>query len=213
MIKICLDVEGVLIPEIWKAVANATRIEELSITTRDEPNYNALMQRRISILAKYGVRYEDICAVIDMLVPLQGAQEFLHSLRRRYQVALVSDSFYEFLSRFQDRLELPELYCHSLNVSAAGNILDWHPRVADQKPKCVRAFQALGFAVFAAGDSFNDLGMLGAADGAACIHAPEPIATLLPDLPRCANYDALDVEIRHFFLRIASLDDREVAPK
>jgi phosphoserine/homoserine phosphotransferase len=199
MMKVCLDVEGVLIPEIWKAVAIATRIEELSITTRDEPDYGALMRRRISILGRYGIRYKDICFVIDALNPLPGAQEFLHSLRTKYQVALVSDSFYEFLRRFQDRLELPELYCHSLEVSDAGDILDWHPRIADQKPKCVKAFQALGFTIFAAGDSFNDLGMLSAADAAAFIYAPDAVAELRPAIPRCSSYKELEAKIASYF--------------
>jgi phosphoserine/homoserine phosphotransferase len=202
MMKVCLDVEGVLIPEIWKAVAIATRIEELSITTRDEPDYGALMRRRISVLGKYGIRYKDICFAIDTLSPLPGAQEFLHSLRTKYQVALVSDSFYEFLRRFQDRLELPELYCHSLEVSDVGDILDWRPRIADQKPKCVKAFQALGFSIFAAGDSFNDLGMLSAADAAAFVFAPDAVAELRPAIPRCSSYKELEAMIASYFANL-----------
>ncbi|MVA59575.1 bifunctional phosphoserine phosphatase/homoserine phosphotransferase ThrH [Agrobacterium vitis] len=191
MIKICLDVEGVLLPEVWLAIAVSAGIDELKITTRDEPDYNALMRRRIAILREYKIDFDDIRVVLRTLSPLDGALEFLHQLRRDYQVALVSDSYSEFLGEFSELLNWPEIYCHSLAVSANQSVLGWRPRLLDQKPKCVKAFQALGFRVFAAGDSFNDIGMLEAADGASFIHAPSSIKSMFPHIDSCSDYSQL----------------------
>ncbi|MCA3582392.1 MAG: bifunctional phosphoserine phosphatase/homoserine phosphotransferase ThrH [Methylocystis sp.] len=195
----CLDVEGVLLPEIWKELARATGLPALARTTRDEPDYGLLMAARIAVLKEAGIGHADIMAIAAGVEPLPGARAFLDRIRRKYQVSLVSDSFSEFLMPLASKLGWPPFYCHNLLRGTNGEVAGWRPRLPDQKPKCVRAFQSLGFLVFAAGDSFNDLGMLRAADGAAFIHAPESIAALIPDLPRCADHDALEAEIGHFF--------------
>ncbi|MDO5622904.1 MAG: bifunctional phosphoserine phosphatase/homoserine phosphotransferase ThrH [Paracoccus sp. (in: a-proteobacteria)] len=203
MKMVCLDVEGVLLPEIWQELARATGLVALARTTRDEPDYGKLMAGRIAALNKSGVGHADIMAIAANVEPLPGARAFLNRIRQSYQVALVSDSFAEFLMPLAPKLGWPSLYCHNLLCGDAGEVAGWRPRLPDQKPKCVRAFQSLGFRVFAAGDSFNDLGMLRSADGAAFIHAPDSIAALIPELPRCADHDALEAEIGQFFTRTA----------
>jgi phosphoserine / homoserine phosphotransferase len=199
MNMVCLDVEGVLLPEIWQELARAAGLWSLAKTTRDEPDYGRLMDARIAALKEAGISHAHVLAIAADVEPLPGARAFLDWVRRTYQVALISDSFSEFLMPLAAKLGWPPIYCHNLLCGPAGEVAGWQPRLPDQKPKCVRAFQSLGFRVFAAGDSFNDLGMLRAADGAAFIHAPDAIAALIPELPRCADHRALEAEIGLFF--------------
>lgn len=203
MKMVCLDVEGVLLPEIWQELARATGLAALARTTRDEPDYGKLMAGRIAVLKEARVGHAEIMAIAANVEPLPGARAFLDRIRRFYQVALISDSFVEFLMPLAPKLGWPSFYCHNLLCGAVGEVAGWRPRLRDQKPKCVRAFQSLGFRVFAAGDSFNDLDMLRAADGAAFVHAPDSIAALISELPRCADHNALDAEIDKFFARTA----------
>lgn len=195
MRMVCLDVEGVLFPEIWQAIADETCIEALKRTTRDEPDYALLMAQRLAALKVANISYQALVSVAEKIEPLPGAREFLDRLRAKYQVALISDSYYEFLQPLSAKIGRPAIYCHRLFADSDGTVGGWKPRLHDQKPKCVRAFQALGFEVFAAGDSHNDLGMLAAADHAALVHAPAHICEMHPELTHCADYSALEHEI------------------
>jgi len=195
MRMVCLDVEGVLFPEIWQAIAKETGIEALGRTTREEPNYAKLMADRLSALNLGGISYKTLKSVAEGIEPLPGAKDFLDSLRETHQVALISDSYYEFLQPLGAKLGSPAIYCHRLILSSDGTVKDWQPRLEDQKPKCVKAFQNLGFEVFAAGDSHNDLGMLAMANHAALIHAPEHIRKQNPQYTFCKDYDSLALEI------------------
>lgn len=180
MIFVCLDVEGVLLPELWIELAQATGIEALQRTTRDEADFTRLMQHRVETLRAHRLRYHDLQDIVLRSEPLPGARAFLDELRGEWPVALVSDSFYQFLGPLSPKLGLPTIFCHDLIIGADGYLQGWRPRLDNQKPKVVAAMQALGFTVLAAGDSFNDLGMLEQADFGAFIHAPDPIRNCFP---------------------------------
>ena len=161
---VCLDLEGVLVPEIWIEFSRRTGIPELSRTTRDEPDYDRLMGFRIELLAKHRLALADIQRVIESMGPLPGAREFLDDLRARYQVFILSDTFYEFADPLMRALGRPTLLCHRLDVDEAGFVRGWRLRMPEQKRAAVQALQSLNFRVIAAGDSYNDTGMLAAAD-------------------------------------------------
>ncbi|HEX5036508.1 MAG TPA: bifunctional phosphoserine phosphatase/homoserine phosphotransferase ThrH, partial [bacterium] len=163
MILACLDLEGVLVPEIWISFAEKTGIKELKLTTRDVPDYDVLMKGRLKILAEHGLKLKDIQDVIGRLRPLDGAAEFLDWLRTEFQVVILSDTFYEFAMPLMKQLGYPALFCHSLKVGGDGAITDYQLRIKDQKKLSVEAFRKLNFKVVAAGDSYNDTTMLGAA--------------------------------------------------
>jgi phosphoserine / homoserine phosphotransferase len=177
---VCLDLEGVLVPEIWIAFAKETGIAEFTRTTRDEPDYDKLMLWRLALLAQHGLRLRDIQSVIARLAPLPGAKEFLDTLRTRYQVLILSDTFYEFADPLMAQLGRPTLFCHRLLVDEAGNVTDYRLRQPDQKRQAVNALKSLNYRVIAAGDSYNDTGMLAAADAGFFIHAPAAIAAQFP---------------------------------
>ena len=160
---VCLDLEGVLVPEIWIEFSRRSGIAELSRTTRDEPDYNKLMQFRIDLLDRHGLRLADIQRVIESMGPMEGAREFLDGLRSRYQVFILSDTFYEFAQPLMRQLGWPSLLCHRLDVDAQGAVRGWRLRMPDQKRAAVNALKSLNFQVMAAGDSYNDTAMLGAA--------------------------------------------------
>lgn len=161
---IATDLEGVLVPEIWIAVAEQTGIEQLRLTTRDISDYDELMRMRLSILREHGLRLADIQAVIAQMDPLPGAAAFLRWARERWQVIIVSDTFYEFAMPLMAKLDYPTLFCHNLEVDAQGMIVDYHLRIPHPKRRAVRAFRELGFFTFAMGDSYNDIAMISAAD-------------------------------------------------
>ncbi|MGE0746109.1 MAG: bifunctional phosphoserine phosphatase/homoserine phosphotransferase ThrH [Rhodospirillales bacterium] len=188
---VCLDFEGVLVPEIWIAVAERTGIDALRITTREEPDYDKLMRYRLDILDGQGIRLPDIQAVIDGLEPMDGAAGFLEALRRRYQVAILSDTFYEFAEPLMRRLGFPTLFCHRLEIADGGRLAGYRLRLADHKRKAVRALQELNFRVLAAGDSYNDTAMLQAADFGCFFSAPANVRRDFPALPAVDSYDAL----------------------
>lgn len=199
MIMICLDVEGVLFPELWVILAQNFGIDELARTTRDEPIYADLMKSRIQSLNNNNIRYSEILKVLRHIEPFDGAVKFLNNLRaENFQISLISDSFYEFLLPLSAQLSFPSIYCHNLIIDKNDSITDWLPRIIDQKPKCVLAFQNLGFKVFAAGDSFNDIGMLSEADGASFMFASPNLAEELPQLPRSNSYSELLRQIKIF---------------
>jgi phosphoserine/homoserine phosphotransferase len=177
---VCLDLEGVLVPEIWIAFSQRTGIAEFSRTTRDEPDYDKLMRFRLELLRRHDLKLADIQAVIGSLAPLDGARDFLDDLRSRYQVVILSDTFYEFADPLMRQLGRPTLFCHRLVVDAEGYVADYRLRQPDQKRAAVNALKSLNFRVVAAGDSYNDTGMLQAADAGFFIHAPAGITAQFP---------------------------------
>ena len=192
---VCLDLEGVLVPEIWIAFAERTGIDAFRRTTRDEPDYDKLMGQRLALLRQHGLKLADIQAVIAGLTPLPGACDFLDTLRSRYQVIILSDTFYEFADPLMQQLGRPTLFCHRLVVDADGWVTDYRLRQPNQKAHAVNALKGLNFQVMAAGDSYNDTGMLGAADAGFFIHAPEAIAAQFPQYPVHATHAELLVSI------------------
>ncbi len=192
---VCLDLEGVLVPEIWIAFAERTGIAEFRRTTREEPDYDRLMHYRIDLLAQHGLKLEDIQRVIGGMAPLPGAREFLDGLRSRYQVIILSDTFYEFADPLMVQLGRPTLLCHRLLTDEHGRVTGYRLRQADQKTKAVRALQSLNLQVIAAGDSFNDTGMLGAAEAGFFIHPPAAIVERFPQFPVHHDYPSLRASI------------------
>ncbi len=177
---VCLDLEGVLVPEIWIAFAERTGISAFRRTTRDEPDYDQLMRFRLALLREHGLKLADIQAVIAGMAPLEGAKAFLDTLRTHYQVFILSDTFYEFADPLMQQLGRPTLLCHRLSTDADGYVTAYHLRQPDPKTQAVKALKGLNYRVIAAGDSFNDTGMLGAADTGLFIHAPDSIAAQFP---------------------------------
>lgn len=196
---VCLDLEGVLIPEVWIEFAKKTGIEGLKRTTRDEPDYDKLMQYRLNLLNQHGLRVGDIQQVIDTMAPLPGATEFLDGLRQNYQVIILSDTFYPFATPLMKQLAWPTLFCHDLQVEPDGRVSDYLLRMPDQKRAAVNALKGLNFQVVAAGDSYNDTSMLGAADAGFFIHAPQNIVAQFPQFPVMQNYDELRAAIDDHF--------------
>lgn len=188
---VCLDLEGVLVPEIWIAFSERTGIPELRRTTRDEPDYDKLMRFRIALLRERGLKLADVQAVIGAMAPLPGAKDFLDSLRSRYQVIILSDTFYEFADPLMRQLGRPTLFCHNLDIDADGYIAGYRLRQADQKRQAIHALRLLNFQVIAAGDSYNDTGMLAAAHAGFLIHAPEAIARQFPQYAVHRDYPGL----------------------
>lgn len=187
----CLDLEGVLIPEIWQAVASTTGIPELNLTTRDIPDYHELMRRRLQILDSHGVTIDQIKAVIGTLTPLAGAPEFMRELRSQAQVVILSDTYEEFAAPLMAQLEWPTLFCNSLSINGEGQIVDYHLRQEQGKLHAVRAFRSMNLTVFAAGDSYNDLAMILEADAGAFFRPPETIVQENPQVPVVNDYDGL----------------------
>ncbi len=188
---VCLDLEGVLVPEIWIAFAERTGIADFRRTTRDEPDYDKLMRWRLGLLRQHGLKLADIQAVIAGMSPLPGAKNFLDTLRSRYQVVILSDTFYEFADPLMQQLGRPTLMCHRLVVADDGFVADYKLRQSDQKRHAVNAFKSLNYRVIAAGDSYNDTGMLGAADAGFFIHPPESIVAQFPQFAVHHDYATL----------------------
>jgi phosphoserine/homoserine phosphotransferase len=187
----CLDLEGVLVPEIWINVAERTGIADLRITTRDEPDYDKLMRFRLGILEKHGLGLREIQAVIGGMAPLEGAAAFLDWLREQFQVVILSDTFYEFAAPLMRQLGHPTLLCHRLEIDAAGRVVGYRIRLPDQKREAVKAFHALRFRVAAAGDSYNDTAMLSEADAGILFRPPENVIREFPQFPVTRTYDEL----------------------
>ncbi len=187
----CLDLEGVLVPEIWINVAERTGIEALRLTTRDEPDYDVLMKHRLSILAERGLGIGDIQEVIGGMAPLDGAAPFLDWLRERFQVLILSDTFYQFAEPLMRQLGYPTLFCHRLEIDDRGRIVDYHLRLPDQKRRVVEALHELNFETVAAGDSYNDTTMLGAAGAGILFRPPDNVVQEFPQFPVTRTYDEL----------------------
>ena len=192
---VCLDLEGVLVPEIWIAFSERTGIADFRRTTRDEPDYDKLMRWRLAQLRRHGLKLADIQAVIAGMAPMEGAREFLDDLRSRYQVIILSDTFYEFADPLMRQLGRPTLFCHRLVVDGEGFVAEYRLRQPDQKRQAVNALKGLNYQVIAAGDSYNDTAMLGAADAGFFIHPPAGIVAQFPQFPVHSSYAGLKASI------------------
>jgi phosphoserine/homoserine phosphotransferase len=191
VILACLDLEGVLTPEVWIAVAEKTGIPELRRTTRDEPDYDKLMRGRLDILDSNGLGIGEITEVIGELDPLEGAAEFLDWLRERYQVIILSDTFYDFSRPLMRKLGFPTLFCHDLEIDDSGRITNYRLRMQDQKRHSVLALKSVNFKVIAAGDSYNDTTMLGVADAGILFRPPDNVIAEFPQYPVTRTYPEL----------------------
>jgi phosphoserine/homoserine phosphotransferase len=188
---VCLDLEGVLVPEIWINVALKTGIDELKITTREMPDYDALMTRRLAILDKYKLTIHDIQSVIDKMGPLEGAVDFVAWIRERCQVIILSDTFYQFAQPLMRQLGFPTLFCNQLEIDQAGRIVNYHMRMRNQKMHSVAALKSLNFHVLAAGDAYNDTAMLGEAHAGFFFCPPEHLPKEFPQFPVTKTYGEL----------------------
>ena len=195
---VCLDLEGVLVPEIWIAFADATGIPELKKTTRDEPDYDKLMRGRLAILEERGLKLADIQRVIASIDPLEGAFEFSAKLREKAQLVVLSDTFRQFADPLMKKLNRPTLFCNDLEVADDGRITGYRLRQKDGKRKAVEAFHSMNVKVFAAGDSYNDLSMIKEADAGALFRAPENVKLEHPELACFADYSELLDAIEEF---------------
>jgi len=199
---VCLDLEGVLVPEIWIEFSKRTGIAELSRTTRDEPDYDKLMQYRLDLLKTHKLGLPDIQKVIAEMGPMAGAKDFLDALRRDYQVIILSDTFYEFAMPLMAQLGMPALFCHKLEADAAGFLVNYHLRMPNQKKEAVQRFKELRFKVIAAGDSYNDTAMLGEAHAGILFHPPQNVIDEFPQFPVTLNYAQLRAAIDQASARI-----------
>ncbi len=198
MYIVCSDLEGVFVPEIWINVAEKTGIEALKITTRDEPDYDVLMQKRLAILRDHRMKLGDITRVIDDMNPLEGAPEFLDWLRSITQVIILSDTFVEFAGPLMKKLKWPALFCHSLEVDADGTIAGYTLRQADSKRKAIIALKSLNYRIIAMGDSYNDISMIQTADSGILFRPPPNVRLEYPSLPVAESYEELKRLMRPF---------------
>ena len=192
---VCLDLEGVLIPEIWIEFAERTGIAELRRTTRDEPDYDKLMKYRLALLAQHKLGLPDIQKVIADMGPMPGAKAFLDALREDFQVIILSDTYYEFAMPMMRQLGMPTLFCHKLEANAAGFLVNYHLRMPNQKKEAVKRFKEINFKVIAAGDSYNATAMLGAAHAGILFHAPENVIREFPQFAVTNTYAELRAAI------------------
>ena len=190
----CLDLEGVLVPEIWIAFAEKTGIEELKKTTRDEPDYDVLMQYRLDLLREHKLGLNEIQEVIATLSPLEGAADFVDWLRERFQVVILSDTFYEFASPLMKQLGYPTLLCHKLETDNNGNVVDYRLRQANPKRQAIVGFKSMYYRTIAAGDSYNDTTMLAEADAGILFHAPDNVIKEFSQFPAVQTFADLKQE-------------------
>ena len=188
---VCLDLEGVLVPEIWIAFSQASGIPELKRTTRDEPDYDKLMKWRLGILREHGLGLKDIQATIATIDPMPGAKEFLDTLRSETQAIILSDTFTQFASPLMKKLGWPTIFCNTLEVAEDGTITGFRMRCEKSKYTTVRALQSIGFETIASGDSHNDLGMIQASKAGFLFRSTEQIKKDYPQYPACETYDEL----------------------
>ena len=207
MVVTCLDLEGVLVPEIWIAFAEKTGIEKLRLTTRDIPDYDELMRGRLKILDENNLKLADIEEVIGGIAPLPGAKEFLSWLESEFQVIILSDTFNQFAGPLMAQLDYPTLFCHDLVVNEAGRIADYQLRIPDAKTKAVAALKLLNLKVIAAGDSYNDTGMLKEADAGILFRAPDNVVKEFPQFPVTRDYDEFKTAIIEASKKLEALSD------
>lgn len=196
MYVICLDLEGVLVPEIWVAFAEKSGIPELKKTTRDEPDYDKLMAWRLDVLREHGLGLREIEETIDAIDPLPGAKEFLDTLRAEQQVVIISDTFTQFARPLMKKLGWPVIFCNELVVAEDGQITDYRMRIARSKYSTVKGLQSMGFETIASGDSYNDLDMIKASKAGFLFRSTEAIKAANPQVPACETYDELLAAIR-----------------
>jgi phosphoserine/homoserine phosphotransferase len=201
----CLDLEGVLIPEIWIAFAEKTGIEELKRTTRDEPDYDVLMNYRLDLLRQHGLGLNEIQEVIATLAPRDGALDFVNWLRERFQVVILSDTFYDFASPFMKQLGYPTLLCHRLEADDNGTLVNYHLRQANPKRQAIVGFKSMYYRTIAAGDSYNDTTMLAEADAGILFHAPDNVIAEFPQFPAVHTFDDLKQEFLRASIRTLEL--------
>lgn len=201
----CLDLEGVLIPEIWIKFAEKTGIEELQLTTRDIPDYDVLMKRRLEILDENGLGLREIQDVIATVEPLEGAVDFMAWLRKNFQICILSDTYYEFVMPLMPQLGNPMVLCHRLEVDDRGKVLNYLLRQKDPKREAVKAFHSLQYRVIAAGDSYNDTNMLSEADAGILFHAPPNVIADFPQFPAVHTYEELKEQFVGFSERRLSV--------
>ena len=207
MVVTCLDLEGVLVPEIWIAFAEKTGIEKLRLTTRDIPDYDELMRGRLKILDENNLKLADIQEVIASIAPLPGAKEFLSWLESEFQVIILSDTFSQFAGPLMEQLGYPTLFCHDLVVDEAGRIADYRLRIPDAKTKAVAALKLLNLKVIAAGDSYNDTGMLKEADVGILFRAPENVVEEFPQFSVTRTYEEFKTAIIEASNKLEGLND------
>ena len=200
-----MDLEGVLIPEIWIAFAEKTSIEELKRTTRDEPDYDILMNYRLDLLRQHGLGLNEIQEVIATLKPLDGALDFVNWLRERFQVVILSDTFYDFASPFMKQLGYPTLLCHKLEADENGTLVNYHLRQANPKRQAIVGFKSMYYRTIAAGDSYNDTTMLAEADAGILFHAPDNVIAEFPQFPAVHTFDDLKQEFLRASIRTLEL--------
>jgi len=193
----CLDMEGVLFPEIWLGLADKVGLDDLRLTTRDIADYDVLMQKRLNVLRTHGITIHDIHDVVRTILPLPGVVELMHWLREQCQVIILSDTFYEFVGPLMEQLQYPTIFCHSLGIDSEGFITDYFLRQKDQKRQAVHALKSLSFRVLAAGDSYNDVSMLKESDAGFFFCPPDSIAQEYPQFPVARTY----LELREFLAR------------
>ena len=193
---VCLDMEGVLVPEIWIAFSEATGIPELRRTTRDEPDYDKLMKYRIGILKEHGLGLKEIQDVIATIDPMEGAKEFLDELRSITQVIILSDTFEQFATPLMKKLDWPTIFCNTLEVAESGEITGYKMRCSQSKLTTVKALQSIGYDTIASGDSFNDLGMIQASKAGFLFKSTDKIKADYPDIPAYEEYDELLAAIK-----------------
>ena len=207
MVVTCLDLEGVLVPEIWIAFAEKTGIEKLRLTTRDIPDYDELMRGRLKILDENNLKLADIQEVIGGIAPLPGAKEFLSWLESEFQVIILSDTFNQFAGPLMAQLDYPTLFCHDLIVDETGRIADYRLRIPDAKTKAVAALKLLNLKVIAAGDSYNDAGMLKEADAGILFRAPDNVVEEFPQFSVTRTYDEFKTAIIEVSKKLEGLND------
>ena len=193
---VCLDLEGVLVPEIWIAFAKESGIPELTRTTREEPDYDKLMRWRLGILKEHGLGLKEIQSTIAKIEPLPGAREFLDQLRAMTQVIIISDTFSQFATPLMEKLGWPTIFCNSLEVAEDGTITDFKMRIENSKLTTIKALQSIGYDTIAAGDSYNDLGMILNSKAGFLFRSTESIKKDYPQLPAFEDYDELLVNIK-----------------
>lgn len=195
---VATDLEGILLPEIWIAVAERTGIDQLRLTTRDVADYDELMRMRLNVLRDHGLRLADLQSVIAGMEVLPGAMEFLAWVRTQAPLIIITDSFYELLAPFLPKLSYATIFAHRLEIDTAGNLVGYRLRVTDGKRKALQAFRELGFRTLAVGDSYNDIGMLQAADRGVLFRPPANVIADYPDLPVTREYDELRAQVSAF---------------
>lgn len=192
---VCLDLEGVLVPEIWINVAKKTGIEELKVTTREMPNYDTLMKQRLAILDQHHLKISDIQEVIGKMGPLDGASDFISWLRERCQLLILSDTFYQFALPLMRQLGFPTLFCNQLEIDGTGRIVNYRMRMDNQKKHSVAALKSLNFYTLAAGDAYNDTAMLGEADAGFFFRPPDHLPKEFPQFPVTKSYGELQEQL------------------